>query len=178
MEACGNENLYAPISSAQPGPGTQDSGDPKSGPLAPNGDDRGRHRKNPGLRNPLSQETSWNVIKGWYKAAPDRAPPPVQLTIKRIMVKRIALYQRVLPPGENILMSVTPFIIYESMGIQVYAIQPLWVQLRYESREPPVVVEGGPESGGSGNGGGDRGVDINKAMDKDPPDLYNWKKVV
>ena len=48
---------------------------------------------------PLIQE-AWYHIKGWYKAAVDRAPPPARVTLKQIPAERVALYSRVPPPGE------------------------------------------------------------------------------
>ena len=34
----------------------------------------------------------WHWIKGWYWAAVDRAPPPTQEPLERIMVERVELY--------------------------------------------------------------------------------------
>ena len=48
-------------------------------------------------------------MKGWYKAAAERAPPPAPVTLKRILAQCIDLYLQVPPPGENILVSINPF---------------------------------------------------------------------
>ena len=40
---------------------------------------------------PLHQE-AWPRIKGWYKAAVDRAPPPARFTLERITAGRVELY--------------------------------------------------------------------------------------
>ena len=50
---------------------------------------------------PLIQE-AWYRIQGWFKAAVDRAPSPVRVTLERITAERVALYIRVPPPGDNI----------------------------------------------------------------------------
>ena len=63
-----------------------------------------------GADPPLIQE-AWYRIQGWYKAAVDRAPPPAGVTIKRITAERVALYIRVLPPGDNIPVAIEPFVV-------------------------------------------------------------------
>ena len=54
-------------------------------------------------------------MKGWCKAAADLYPFPSQLNIEQITAEWVALYQYVLPPGENIPVSIAPFHIYESV---------------------------------------------------------------
>ena len=61
-----------------------------------------------GADPPLVQE-AWYCIQGWYKAAVDRAPPPAQVTLKRITAERVALYSQVPPPGDNIPVEIDPF---------------------------------------------------------------------
>ena len=61
-----------------------------------------------GLSPPLHRE-AWHQIKGWYKAAVDRALLPAQFTFKCITVDRVELYSYVPPPGTNIPISVQPF---------------------------------------------------------------------
>ena len=56
---------------------------------------------------PLHWE-AWHRMKGWYRSAVDRAPPPAQVTLKRIMVERVDLYRYTPPPKENIPVSVDP----------------------------------------------------------------------
>ena len=59
---------------------------------------------------PLHRE-SWHEIKGWYQAAIGRAPLPTQIALERITAERVELYSYVLPPGENIPISVEPFLV-------------------------------------------------------------------
>ena len=51
------------------------------------------------LPNP---KEAWRQLKGWYKAAVNRAPPPDRATLKRITVERVGLYSYVPSPGDNI----------------------------------------------------------------------------
>ena len=67
-----------------------------------------------GADPPLIQE-AWYRIQGWYKAAVNRAPPPAQVTLRRITVERVALYSYVLPPGENIPVNIQPYLVDESV---------------------------------------------------------------
>ena len=48
---------------------------------------------------PLYRE-AWHRIKGWYKAAVDRDPPPARVTLERVTVDRLELYSYV-PPSRN-----------------------------------------------------------------------------
>ena len=58
---------------------------------------------------------AWRRMKGWYKAAVNRAPPPTRAMLERIMAERIELYSHVPPPGDNILVTVTPSEIDDSV---------------------------------------------------------------
>ena len=40
-------------------------------------------------------------MKGRYKAAVDRAPPPARVTLKQITAERVALYRQEQPPRDN-----------------------------------------------------------------------------
>ena len=51
---------------------------------------------------------AWRRMKGRYKAAVNRAPPPAQATLERITVDRVELYSHVPPLGDNIPVTVTP----------------------------------------------------------------------
>ena len=53
-----------------------------------------------GLDPPLHQE-AWYRIKGWYKAAVDRAPPPAWVTLDRITAESVELYSHVPPRGQT-----------------------------------------------------------------------------
>ena len=52
--------------------------------------------------DPPNPKEAWRRLKGWYKAAVNRAPPPAQATLKRITAERVGLYSYVSSPGENI----------------------------------------------------------------------------
>ena len=54
-------------------------------------------------------------MKGWLKAAVDRAPPPAWVNLKRITAECIKLYCQVKPPGEITPISVEPFQVGESV---------------------------------------------------------------
>ena len=57
---------------------------------------------------PLHRE-AWHRIKGWYKAAIDRAPPPAWVTFERITAEKVEMYSYIPPPGTNVPISVQPF---------------------------------------------------------------------
>ena len=42
--------------------------------------------------DPPNPEEAWRRLKGWYKAAVNRAPPPAQATLERITAERVNLY--------------------------------------------------------------------------------------
>ena len=67
-----------------------------------------------GLDPPLHWEP-WQQIKGWYKAAVDRAPPHARVTLERIMTGRVELYSYVPPLGTKIPISVQPFPVDDSV---------------------------------------------------------------
>ena len=58
--------------------------------------------------NPTNAREAWRRMKGWYKAAVKRGPPPSQATLERITAEQTELYRRVPPPGENIPVTVEP----------------------------------------------------------------------
>ena len=47
-------------------------------------------------------------MKGWYKAAADRVPPPDRLSIKQITVEGVVLYHYLPPLGDNTPIYVKP----------------------------------------------------------------------
>ena len=59
---------------------------------------------------PLHREY-WHRIKGSYRAAVDRDPPPAQVNLEQITVEWVEMYIYVPPPGENIPISVEPFLV-------------------------------------------------------------------
>ena len=54
-------------------------------------------------------------MKGWYRAAVDRAPPPAWVTLYCIMAERVDLYRYVPPPGGDISISAEPFLVEYSV---------------------------------------------------------------
>ena len=57
--------------------------------------------------DPPNAKEVWRRMKGWYRAAFNRAPPPARATLKRITAERVELYSHVLPLGDNIPVTVT-----------------------------------------------------------------------
>ena len=41
---------------------------------------------------PPNSKEAWRRLKGWYKAAVNRAPLPARTTLERITAKRVELY--------------------------------------------------------------------------------------
>ena len=64
---------------------------------------------------PLLQRDAWHRIKGWYRAAVGRAPPPSRVTLERITAERVDLYSYVPSPEANIPISVEPFPVDDSV---------------------------------------------------------------
>ena len=54
---------------------------------------------------------AWQKLKGWYKAAVNRAPLPARATLERITAERVDLYIYMPSPGTNIPVSVMPFLV-------------------------------------------------------------------
>ena len=67
-----------------------------------------------GLEPPLHWEAC-HRIKGCYKAAVNRAPPPARFNLVRITAERVELYSYVPPPWTNIPISEQPFQVDESV---------------------------------------------------------------
>ena len=68
-------------------------------------------------------------MKGWYRAAAKRGPPPAQATLEQITAEQTELYRRVPPPGENIPVNVDPANIYDSVPTEdevEEAVKRLW----------------------------------------------------
>ena len=65
--------------------------------------------------DPPNAKEAWRRLKGWYKAAFKQAPPPARATLERIMVERVNLYSYISSPGENILVTVAPAEIDDSV---------------------------------------------------------------
>ena len=65
--------------------------------------------------DPLNAKEAWRWMKRWYKAAVNRAPPPAQATLERITAEPVELYSHFPPPRENILVTVTPSEIDDSV---------------------------------------------------------------
>ena len=65
--------------------------------------------------DPPNAKEAWRRMKGWYKAAANRAPPPARATLERITAERVELYSHVPPLGDNIPVTVTPSEIDDSV---------------------------------------------------------------
>ena len=65
--------------------------------------------------DPPNAKEAWRQMKGWYKAAANRVPPPDRSTLERITAEQTELYRRVPPPGENIPVTVEPTHIDDSV---------------------------------------------------------------
>ena len=63
---------------------------------------------------PIAKE-AWRRMKGWYRAAANRGPPPDRATIERITAERVELYSQVPSPGDNIPVTVKPTEIDDSV---------------------------------------------------------------
>ena len=63
---------------------------------------------------PMPREV-WQRLKGCYKAAVNRAPPPARATLERITAERVDLYSYVPSPGTNIPVSVIPVLVDDSV---------------------------------------------------------------
>ena len=58
--------------------------------------------------DPPNVKEAWRWMKGWYRAAANRGPPPARDTLERIMAERVELYSQLTSPGDNILVTVKP----------------------------------------------------------------------
>ena len=65
--------------------------------------------------DPPNLKEAWRRLKGWYKAAVNRAPPPARATLDQITAERVDLYSYVSSPGEN-----TPVTIIRRMWMTWY----------------------------------------------------------
>eukprot|EP00978_Attheya_sp_CCMP212_P038675 scaffold193952_cov24-Attheya_sp.AAC.1 len=58
--------------------------------------------------DPPQLQEAWNVLKGWYREAGNRTPPPLRSTLEKVTEERKALYRKEEPPGEPIPIMVKP----------------------------------------------------------------------
>ena len=65
--------------------------------------------------DPPNAKEEWRRVKGWYRAAVNRAPPPARATLERITPERVEQYSPVPPPGDIIPVRVTPDNINDSV---------------------------------------------------------------
>ena len=63
--------------------------------------------------DPPNAKEAWKRMKGWYKAAVNRALPPARATLERITAEWVELYSYVSPPVENIPVTGTPSDVYD-----------------------------------------------------------------
>ena len=65
--------------------------------------------------DPPNAKEAWRRMKGWYRAAANRGPPPARATLERITAERVELYSQVPSPGDNIPVTVKPSEIDDSV---------------------------------------------------------------
>ena len=65
--------------------------------------------------DPPNPREAWRRLKGWYKAAANRAPPPARATLEQITAERVNLYSYVPYPGEHIPVTVRPVKVDDSV---------------------------------------------------------------
>jgi hypothetical protein len=49
-------------------------------------------------KEPSDLQGAWNALKGWYRVAGDRAPPPSRDTLEKVTAEREDLYRKETPP--------------------------------------------------------------------------------
>ena len=79
--------------------------------------------------DPPNARGAWRRMKGWYRTAATRGPPPARATLERITAEQTDLYRRVPPPGENIPVNVDPTNIDDSVPTEdevEEAVKKLW----------------------------------------------------
>ena len=65
--------------------------------------------------DPTNAKEAWRRMKGWYRAAAKRGPPPARATLERITAERTALYSQIPSLGENIPVTMEPAEIDDSV---------------------------------------------------------------
>ena len=68
--------------------------------------------------NPPMPRKGWQRLKGRYKAAVDRAPPPAWVTLEQIKVERVEFYRYVPYPEMNIPISIKPVPVDKSVSTE------------------------------------------------------------
>ena len=68
--------------------------------------------------DPSNAKEAWRSIKGWYKAAFNRAPPLARATLKRITAELVNFYRYVPSLGENIPVTVAPVEVDDSVPME------------------------------------------------------------
>ena len=58
---------------------------------------------------------AWRRMKGWYRTAANRGPPPARATLERITAERVELYSQVPSLGDNIPVTVKSAEIHNSV---------------------------------------------------------------
>ena len=67
---------------------------------------------------PPNPKEAWIQLKECYKAAVKCAPPPARATLEQIMAERVNLYSYVTSLGENILVTVKPVKVDDSVSTE------------------------------------------------------------
>ena len=86
--------------------------------------------------NPPNAKEAWRRMKGWYRAATNRGPPPARDTLERITAERVELYSQVPYPGDNIPVTVKPAEIDNSVPTEDYIAEAVTKLRRNRSGGP------------------------------------------
>ena len=68
--------------------------------------------------DPPNAKEAWRRLKGWYKTAVNRAPPPARATLEQITAERVDLYSYVSSLGENIPVTIAPGEVVDSVPME------------------------------------------------------------
>ena len=101
-------------------------------------------------------------MKGCYRAAANRGPPPARDTLERITAERVELYSQVPYPGDNTPVTVKPAEINDSVPTEDEIAEAVTKLRRNLSggavadprRTPKMVACGGQKIGAGGREGG------------------------
>ena len=129
--------------------------------------------------DPPNAKEAWRKMKGWYQAAAQRGPPPARATLERITVERTELYIQVPSPGENILVTVEPALIDDSVPTED-EIAAAVKKLR-RNRSGGAITDPRGAHQGVARGGQEGGVEEEKRKEKTEAEEEGeemWVKVV
>ena len=147
------------------------------------------------MEPPLHRE-DWHRMKGWYRVAVDRAPPPARITLERITAERVDLYSYVPPPGENTPVSIEPFPVYDSLptedniewvvkrlqnnrsggpsGMRAEHLKVWLAEARKKERWEVAENQENPTEGTTARPGETGREGMEESREKTPAEAYNW----